>query len=142
VGTNLPPVLQRLRGRDRLVIVDAPPLHGIPETPLILALAQRIVLVVDASSTKLPEIERAVTELRASGLTILGVVVNRVHGRRRSAYGSYGTVALQPVPVPKPPGEPAVAPADKVGPARSPQPPAAGGGREPRSRVHPEARDS
>lgn len=95
VAANLPNTLHLL-ARDRMVVIDAPPIHGIAETPLILSLAQRIILVVDSSSTKLPEIERAVNELRDSGVTIIGVVLNRMNRRKAAAgYGAY--VAATPV---------------------------------------------
>jgi succinoglycan biosynthesis transport protein ExoP len=89
LAANLPNAVHRLARGDRLVIVDAPPIHGIAETPLILSVVRQIILVVDAGSTKLPEIERAVRELRDTGVNVLGVVINRVRRRSNSSYGSY-----------------------------------------------------
>lgn len=115
IAANLPQALHRLTEARRLVIIDAPPVHGIAETPLILSLAQRIILVVDASSTKLPEIERAVEELRGSGVLILGVVVNRVRRHKGAAYGAYAA----PVPAtPRRPEPARIAPAAAASPGR------------------------
>jgi len=89
LAANLPNAVHRLARGDRLVIVDAPPIHGIAETPLILSVVRQIILVVDSASTKLPEIERAVRELRDTGVNVLGVVINRVRRRSNSGYGAY-----------------------------------------------------
>jgi succinoglycan biosynthesis transport protein ExoP len=113
LAANLPNAVHRLARGDRLVIVDAPPIHGIAETPLILSVVRQIILVVDSASTKLPEIERAVRELRDTGVNVLGVVINRVRRRSNSGYGAYpaytapvlnASPAVRPAPAEPMPG--------------------------------------
>lgn len=90
VSVTLTRAHSQLAGEDRLLIIDAPPLHGVAETPLVLAVAHYVILVVDASSVKLVELEQAVARLRQSGLQLLGVVINRVRRTRQAAtYDSY-----------------------------------------------------
>jgi Mrp family chromosome partitioning ATPase len=62
----------------------------VAETPFVLSVAHHVILVVDAASVKLIELEQAVDRLRGSGLVLLGVVINRVRTQRQgAAYDSY-----------------------------------------------------
>src|SRR5690606_6263235 len=75
----------------RLLVIDAPPLQGVAETPLVLSVARYVILVIDSSSVKLFELEQAVNRMRDSGLVLLGVVLTRARrGRHQSStYVSY-----------------------------------------------------
>ena len=90
VTTALPRAHRALAAEGRLLLIDAPPLHGVAETPFVLSVAHHVILVVDAASVKLIELEQAVDRLRSSGLVLLGVVINRVRTQRQgAAYDSY-----------------------------------------------------
>ena len=90
VTTTLPRAHRALAAEGRLLLIDAPPLHGVAETPFVLSVAHHVILVVDAASVKLVELEQAVERLRTSGLVLLGVVINRVRTQRQgAAYDSY-----------------------------------------------------
>jgi capsular exopolysaccharide synthesis family protein len=90
VTTALPRAYRALAAEGRLLLIDAPPLHGVAETPFVLSVAHHVILVVDAASVKLIELEQAVDRLRSSGLVLLGVVINRVRTQRQgAAYDSY-----------------------------------------------------
>jgi capsular exopolysaccharide synthesis family protein len=90
VTMALPRAHRALAAEGRLLLIDAPPLHGVAETPFVLSVAHHVILVVDAASVKLIELEQAVERLRNSGLVLLGVVINRVRTQRQgAAYDSY-----------------------------------------------------
>lgn len=111
VAVTLGPAVQHLSAKGRLLVIDAPPIQGVAETPLVLSVAHSVILVIDASSVKLLELEQAIEQLRASGVVLLGVVVNRARRTRQAAtYDSYmvrdgivprlvnGPGALRPLP--------------------------------------------
>jgi capsular exopolysaccharide synthesis family protein len=90
VTVALPKAHRALAAEGRMLLIDAPPLHGVAETPFVLSVAHHVILVVDASSVKLVELEQAVDRLRSSGLVLIGVVINRVRTQRQgAAYDSY-----------------------------------------------------
>jgi len=93
VAVNLPNAIDEARARADVVIVDAPPLEMVAETPQVISTCGHVVLVVDASSVNLPELANAVAQLREQGAELLGVVINRVRRRwwaRNFDYYSYG----------------------------------------------------
>jgi succinoglycan biosynthesis transport protein ExoP len=90
VTVTLPRAHRALAAEGRTLLIDAPPLHGVAETPFVLSVAHHVILVVDASSVKLIELEQAVERLRNSGLVLMGVVINRVRSQSHGAtYDSY-----------------------------------------------------
>jgi len=92
VSRALPRALQALDHPDRLVIIDSPPVEGVPETGVVVASGRYVLLVLDAKSVELPELGEAVFRLQDSGAVILGVVINRVSRRafrRKTAYYGY-----------------------------------------------------
>ena len=84
LAVTLPRVVGSLLADDRLLLIDAPPIHGVAETPMILSTAGHVVLVVDGTSHKLPQLEQSVRRLQGSGVTIVGVVLNRMRRRRQA----------------------------------------------------------
>lgn len=89
VSTVFPRLLSAFQSPDRLVLVDSPPLV-VAEATLVAVMTRTAVLVVDAGKRDPQEIERAVAELRQAGVTLLGVVVNRVkRTRHREAVHYY-----------------------------------------------------
>jgi Mrp family chromosome partitioning ATPase len=107
--------LAAYRQPGRLVLLDAPPIRGAAETPLVLDVASHVIVVVDASSSKMPELASALDDLRARGITLLGVVVNRAKRGRRDKNDEYayviprprtsrnGSGVKAPPPIPRPP---------------------------------------
>ncbi len=65
-----------IQGR-RYVLIDAPPILERPQTRLQLELADWIVLVLRARSTKKSEAKRALTVIEEAGIPVLGVIMNR-----------------------------------------------------------------
>lgn len=95
VQLTLPRAIEQLSKQPGLIGVDCPPIREVVETALIMKHAKYVILVVDASTSELPEIEAAVARLRDSGAILLGVVINRVRRPlfdRRSPY--YGKTTI------------------------------------------------
>jgi polysaccharide biosynthesis transport protein len=66
-----------LRNAFDFVIVDAPPLAHYPEATALAKLSDGLVLVLDAGSTHRRAARTAVAKLRASGVEILAVILNK-----------------------------------------------------------------
>jgi Mrp family chromosome partitioning ATPase len=106
--------LTAYRQPGRLVLLDAPPLRGAAETPLVLDAASHVIIVVDAASSKMPELASLLEDLAARGIHLLGVVVNKAKKRRRDKHDEYayvvprarvrsnGSAANVPAPAPAP----------------------------------------
>lgn len=74
-----------------VVLIDCPPMAGMADTPLWLARADGAVLVLAHERTRTGTVRRAVAEFTASGVPLLGTVLNFVPEGDRSAYGyAYG----------------------------------------------------
>jgi Mrp family chromosome partitioning ATPase/capsular polysaccharide biosynthesis protein len=82
IATTLPGVLATLRRRSSFVVIDSPPLRGAPESPLIVAEAHHIILVVNSRSSDLGSLSDSVDRITESGGVLLGIVFNRVPRRR------------------------------------------------------------
>jgi receptor protein-tyrosine kinase len=89
IATQLPKVLQAARRPGRVIIIDSPPFL-VAEAVQLSVFAQRAVLVVRSSRFKIAELEKTADRLRASGVTVLGVVVNVTRQSRRSRKQYYG----------------------------------------------------
>jgi succinoglycan biosynthesis transport protein ExoP len=66
-----------LRKSFDFVIIDAPPLAHYPEATVLGKLSDGLVLVLEAGSTRRSAASKAVESLRASGVEILAVVLNK-----------------------------------------------------------------
>jgi succinoglycan biosynthesis transport protein ExoP len=83
-------VLDYAHARDRRLVIDCPPMHGVAETVMVLAAAQNVLVVVDGRKTKLPELEAMIARLHAAGVRVMGVVLNKVQrSKQNSAYPSF-----------------------------------------------------
>jgi capsular exopolysaccharide synthesis family protein len=97
LAAALPAAKNAVVATGRRLIVDAPPLHGVAETPMVLAISGHALLVVDANKAKLLELEHMVTRLRGARVNVVGIVLNRVRrSRQGSAYGAYSPAAERP----------------------------------------------
>jgi Mrp family chromosome partitioning ATPase len=93
LAVALPRTVSHLSHAGRLLLLDAPPLHGVAEAPLVMSVARHVIVVVDASNRNLDELASSVDRLRASGVTIVGVVINRARRAvRLRAYERTGVV--------------------------------------------------
>src|SRR4051794_22974299 len=81
-------LLERL-AKDRLVIIDAPPLLPVTDAAVLTASASGAILVVRANSTRKEQVKHAVENLRSVGGRLFGAVYNMAPTRGPDAYG-YG----------------------------------------------------
>jgi capsular exopolysaccharide synthesis family protein len=91
IATALPKVLQGLRSRHGIIIVDAPPLGTVAETATIASITGAAILVIDTRQRDPEEIEHAVLELQDRGARLFGIVLNRVRGTRPTSPYALGT---------------------------------------------------
>lgn len=69
-----------------VVIVDAPPVLGLADSPLIASVCGDVVLVVESGKTRTAAAHEAIGRLRATGASILGATLTK-STQERSAYG-------------------------------------------------------
>lgn len=95
------PIITNLQGT---VIVDTPPMVA-AETTLIATKVDAVIVVIDARRRNPAELEETLRELRLSGATVLGVVINRasVSRARRSSNYLYAGQVAHPQPAPEEP---------------------------------------
>jgi capsular exopolysaccharide synthesis family protein len=86
---NLREVIQAFRKRYDWVVIDAPPILGMADTPVLCPLADGVVLVVWAEHCSRPAVEQAVDQVVRVGGRITGVVLNKVDLARNAYYYSH-----------------------------------------------------
>jgi len=79
-------VMDLLREDYDMIIVDSPPILPVTDAAVASALADGVILVVEASSTRSGDVRHAQEVLDAAHANLLGVVLNRV---RRTATHDY-----------------------------------------------------
>jgi Mrp family chromosome partitioning ATPase len=70
------------------VVVDGPPVLGLADAPLLAAVCDGTLIVVEAGKTRTPAVVAAMTRVEAGGATIVGAVLTK-SADRHGAYG-YG----------------------------------------------------
>jgi polysaccharide biosynthesis transport protein len=88
-------VLERLRGRFDVILLDSPPALVVTDASVLSTLVDGLVIVARAGKTRRGALRATVEELAQSGRPLAGVILNRVAGRESGyyyyAYGrSYG----------------------------------------------------
>lgn len=81
--------IQSLQARYRTIIVDGPPVLSVADANVLAAKTQAVVFVVNAESTPVDVVRKAVVQLSRTGCAILGGVVNQMN-IHRTAYAHYG----------------------------------------------------
>lgn len=98
---KVPPNAAELLGSDRLdalvstllgrydhVLIDAPPLLGLADAPLVARRVEGVLFTIEANSTKRRAIGASLMRLQMSGAKLFGAIVTKV-GAKNNAYG-YG----------------------------------------------------
>ena len=70
-------MLDAARPRYDWIVIDGPPVLESPDAAMLAAVADGVVLVVQAGRTKRPVLTRSVDLLRKAGGRVLGIVLNR-----------------------------------------------------------------
>ena len=81
-------VIREASSQFEVVIVDAPPVLGLADAPLLASVCNDVVLVVEAGKTRTHAAQEAVNRLRSVGANILGATLTK-STEERHAYG-YG----------------------------------------------------
>ena len=81
-------VLERLKTRFDVVLLDSPPALMVTDASVLATLADGLLIVARASHTRTAQLRATIEELAQSGRPIAGIVMNRVSSR--DAYYYYG----------------------------------------------------
>lgn len=94
-------LLQEFRGQYDVILVDTPPVREASDASVVATLSDALVLVVRAGQTSPEQLGEAVDRLSSSACPIVGVILNRVRGRRSiSGYHSAGPARPSVVSLP------------------------------------------
>ena len=70
--------LKQVRGQFDYVLVDTPPVTMVTDSAVVGALADGVLLVVDAQGTRKNSLRRAIHDLEGVGARVLGTILNNV----------------------------------------------------------------
>ncbi|PZU16465.1 MAG: capsular biosynthesis protein, partial [Citromicrobium sp.] len=82
-------IIQEVRGQYDAVVIDGPPVLGFADAPLVGALADKTILVVQARNARTANVNEMIRRLRASGSDVAGVVLTKVRGGMGYGYNYY-----------------------------------------------------
>jgi succinoglycan biosynthesis transport protein ExoP len=85
---GLPDVIDQLRARFEVVLIDCPPVLGFADAASIANLAEGVLVIVKAGATEQQKVAAALRQLRGAHAHLLGIVLNRV-SEHTDAYYSY-----------------------------------------------------
>ncbi len=85
---GLPEVIDQLRARFEMVLIDCPPVLGFADSSSIANLADGVLVIVKAGATEQQKVAAALRQLRGAHANLLGIVLNRV-SEQTDAYYSY-----------------------------------------------------
>src|SRR6185437_8721977 len=78
---KLPALLDSLKGRYDLIIVDTAPVLSMPEVPILAGYADIVVMATRAAGTPWPMVRTALKQLHDSGAMIIGAVLTMATAR-------------------------------------------------------------
>ena len=87
-----------LRTQADIVVIDAPPALGMADSALLASHTDGAVVIATAGRTDRARLADAIARLRANGVTVLGVMVNRSTRRLPRAYSTYYQSERRPDP--------------------------------------------
>ena len=82
-------LVTKLEGMYDAVVIDAPPVLGLADVPLISRTVDGVIYTIEANGVKMRGIEAALDRLRIAQANIFGALVTKYHARESSGYG-YG----------------------------------------------------
>jgi len=96
-GDALPQLLERMRSRFDVIVMDGPPVLGLADAPLLAHCAEATVLCALADSTRRDALQGALRRLLAAQANVLGTVLVRYdHKHTGYGYGGYSYYAYGP----------------------------------------------
>lgn len=90
-SNRLDALLPALLNHFEHVIIDAPPVMGLADAPLLGSHAEGVVFVLESHTTKITPARVAIGRLRSAHANIIGVVLTKFETRRASYGYSYGS---------------------------------------------------
>lgn len=84
-------LLETLRQRYDMIIIDSPPMLAVTDPSMVATLADGVVLTVRLAKNRRPEVERSLEILQGLDARVLGVVANAADGFRGQSPYAYGT---------------------------------------------------
>jgi polysaccharide biosynthesis transport protein len=88
VGDRLDEVLKQLLAEFDHVVIDAPPVMGLADAPLLSSKVEGVVFAVESHAIRASLVKTAIERLRAANARILGVVLTKFEAKR--AHFGYG----------------------------------------------------
>ena len=73
-----------------LIVVDAPPVLGLADAPLLASVCKDVILVVESGKTRTHAAQEAISRLRAAGANVLGATLTKSTEEKRSYGYGYG----------------------------------------------------
>ena len=95
-GAGVPALLQEIRSRYELIVLDLPPVIGLTDTRFVCALADAVILAIKWRATPVTAIESAVTTLSADAVKLKGVLLTMVDPASETAGASYYASSYAP----------------------------------------------
>ncbi len=82
-------LIEELRGMADTIIIDSPPVMAVTDALILSALADGVLMVIDAGSTRIGVARQVKLALDQASARILGVVMNKIPASRRGGYYYY-----------------------------------------------------
>jgi polysaccharide biosynthesis transport protein len=76
-GTHFKALLKHLAGRFEVIIIDAPPVYGLADSPRMAASAKETVFVVETDRAKFPEVRAALRRLVEARASVAGAILTK-----------------------------------------------------------------
>ena len=95
-GPRMVSLLTQAQERFDQIIIDAPPVLGLADAPILGNLAKGTLLVVEAGRTKVGAAQTTIKRLLAARTRLLGVVLTKFDAKTAGyGYGGYGYSSYQ-----------------------------------------------
>lgn len=92
-SNRLPLLVAEARQSFETVVIDAPPVLGLADAPLLASVVDATILVVESKGSRTSEVQEMVRRLTDAGAKLVGVILTKVP-MKRSRYG-YGYYAYE-----------------------------------------------
>jgi capsular exopolysaccharide synthesis family protein len=88
-STRLRYIVEEARREYSMVVLDGPPVLGLADVPLLAAVAEKTVIVVESREARTASVQEMVRRLTTSGAAIAGVILTKVRGGSGYGYEYY-----------------------------------------------------
>ncbi len=97
-SNRLPLLIKEAEDAFDMVVIDAPPVLGLADTPLLASVAEATVLVVESGRSRTSDVQEMVRRLADAGAHLAGVILTKISIKRGRygygyGYGFYGSEA-------------------------------------------------